>query len=112
MAATTASAKAVAQVYNIAVGDRTSLNELLDAIRSSLVPTLPHLAVFKPSYRDFRAGDVLHSLADISKARHLLGYEPSHRIREGLSEAVAWYAQKMKRDDNSEIGCFGCATHS
>lgn len=96
LAATVENPDAVNQVYNIAVGDRTSLNELFDVIRASLAPMFPHLKELRPNYRDFRAGDVRHSLADISKARTLLGYEPSHRIREGLSEAVAWYAKKYK----------------
>jgi UDP-N-acetylglucosamine 4-epimerase len=91
LAATVSSDEATNQVYNIAVGDRTTLNELFEAIRSLLAPRLKHLDGFKPIYRDFRAGDVLHSLADIAKARALLGYEPSHRINEGLREAMDWY---------------------
>jgi UDP-N-acetylglucosamine 4-epimerase len=92
LAATTIVPEAVNQVYNVAVGDRTTLNELIEVIRSSLEPKFPHLEGFKHGYRDFRAGDVRHSLADISKARTLLGYEPSHRIRQGLAEAIDWYA--------------------
>jgi len=92
LAATAESPDAANQVYNIAVGDRTSLNELFEAIRSALEPQFPHLKDFKPNYRDFRAGDVRHSLADISKARTLLGYEPTHRIQQGLLEAINWYA--------------------
>jgi len=91
LAATTQNADAVNQVYNIAVGERTSLNQLFEAIRVNLLPHYPHLADAKPVYRDFRAGDVRHSLADISKARSLLGYEPTHRIDEGLAEAMEWY---------------------
>jgi UDP-N-acetylglucosamine 4-epimerase len=92
LAATTAVPDAVNQVYNIAVGERTTLNELFEAIRSSLEPKFLHLKGFKPSYQDFRAGDVRHSLAHISKAHILLGYEPSHRIWQGLAEAIDWYA--------------------
>jgi UDP-N-acetylglucosamine 4-epimerase len=88
----------VDQVYNVAVGDRTSLNELFEGIRSLLEPRFPHLKGFKPVYRDFRAGDVRHSLADISKARNLLGYEPTHRINEGLKEAMDWYVADMGGD--------------
>jgi UDP-N-acetylglucosamine 4-epimerase len=91
LAATAEHADAADQVYNVAVGDRTTLNDLFESIRSLLEPRFPHLAGFKPSYRDFRAGDVRHSLADVTKARTLLGYEPSHRIREGLREAMDWY---------------------
>ena len=51
----------------------------------------PHLKDFKPTYRDFRAGDVMHSLSDISKVKKLLGYEPSHRIDEELKVAMGWH---------------------
>ena len=91
LAATATSDEATNQVYNVAVGERTTLNDLFQAIRGLLLPRFPHLADFKPSYRDFRAGDVRHSLADVTKARTLLGYEPSHRIDEGLREAMDWY---------------------
>jgi UDP-N-acetylglucosamine 4-epimerase len=91
LAATTQDPEATNQVYNIAVGDRTTLNQLFEAIRSLLAPKLPHLAGFTPTYRDFRPGDVRHSLADIGKARKQLGYEPTHRIGAGLAEAMDWY---------------------
>lgn len=97
LAATADHAEAADQVYNVAVGDRTTLNDLFEAIRCLLEPRFPHLAGFKPSYRDFRAGDVRHSLADISKARTRLGYEPSHRIRDGLREAMDWYVADVSR---------------
>lgn len=95
LAATAAHPEAANQVYNVAVGDRTTLNDLFEAIRSTLEPRFPHLKDFKPSYRDFRAGDVRHSLADITKAKTLLGYEPSHRIKEGLLEAMDWYVDDL-----------------
>jgi UDP-N-acetylglucosamine 4-epimerase len=95
LAATTDNPDAVDQVYNIAVGERTSLNQLYEALRSQLAPRYPHLADARPVYRDFRAGDVLHSLADISKARTLLGYEPTHRIAEGLQVAMDWYVNDL-----------------
>ena len=79
------------QVYNVAVGYRTTLNELFAEIRGQLLPRFPHLADVQPIYRDFRSGDVRHSLADISKARKFLGYAPTYKLREGLSEAVEWY---------------------
>lgn len=97
LAATATNADAANQVYNVAVGDRTSLNQLFEAIRALLQARFPHLAGFSPSYRDFRAGDVRHSLADIAKARTLLGYEPSHRIQEGLREAMDWYVADAAR---------------
>ncbi len=95
LAATSQHAEAANQVYNVAVGDRTTLNELFEAIRSLLAPRFPHLTDSKPVYRDFRAGDVRHSLADISKARERLGYEPTHRIGEGLAEAMDWYVSDL-----------------
>jgi UDP-N-acetylglucosamine/UDP-N-acetylgalactosamine 4-epimerase len=95
LAATTDNPDAAGQVYNVAVGDRTSLNQLFESIRSLLEPRFPHLKDFKPTYRDFRAGDVRHSLADISKAENLLGYAPTHRIHEGLQEAMEWYVADL-----------------
>ena len=91
LAATGTHPEAGNQVYNVAVGDRTTLNELFAEIRAQLLPRYPHLSGVKPTYRDFRPGDVRHSLADISKAQQSLGYAPTHRLREGLSEAVKWY---------------------
>jgi UDP-N-acetylglucosamine/UDP-N-acetylgalactosamine 4-epimerase len=93
LAATASHPDAGNQVYNVAVGDRTSLNALFAAIRDTLLPHYPHLAEVQPSYRDFRPGDVRHSLADISKAKDFLGYAPPHRLQEGLREAVEWYFQ-------------------
>jgi UDP-N-acetylglucosamine 4-epimerase len=79
------------QLYNVAVGDRTSLNELFWEIRALLLPHYPYLSDVQPIYRDFRPGDVRHSLADISKAKQLLGYAPAHRLRESLSQVVEWH---------------------
>ncbi len=95
LAATVTSEEASNQVYNIAVGDRTTLNELFEAMRVTLAPQFVHLANYKPVYRDFRAGDVRHSLADITKAQALLGYQPSHRIQEGVVEAMRWYVKSV-----------------
>ena len=81
----------VNQVYNVAVGDRTTLNELFAQLKHHLLPRFPHLRDAAPSYRDFRAGDVRHSLADISKAQALLGYVPTQRIGAGLGVAMEWY---------------------
>jgi UDP-N-acetylglucosamine 4-epimerase len=79
------------QIYNVAVGDRTTLNQLYEQIQLNLLPSYPQLQGVKPVYRDFRAGDVRHSLADVSKAATLLGYNPTHRIGEGLKVAMHWY---------------------
>lgn len=93
LAATTTNPEAVNQVYNVAVGDRTTLNELYADLQENLAPFFSHLKEAKPTYRDFRAGDVRHSLADISKAQNLLGYRPTYRIGQGLKEAMAWYVK-------------------
>jgi UDP-N-acetylglucosamine 4-epimerase len=95
LAATTENPEATNQVYNVAVGDRTSLNELCAFLVKHLADRYPHLVGFKPIHRDFRAGDVRHSLADISKAYRLLGYAPSHRIDAGLQESMAWYIDHL-----------------
>lgn len=91
LAATTTESTALNQVYNTAVNARTSLNELYVMLRNRLLPHYPQLAGCTPVYREFRAGDVLHSQADISKAAVLLGYQPSHTIDAGLDAALEWY---------------------
>ena len=78
------------EVYNVGVGDRTSLNELHEMIKTSL-EALGTKAGVDPIYQEFRAGDVRHSQADISKARRLLGYEPTFRVAEGIKAAMPWY---------------------
>lgn len=79
------------QVYNIAFGNRTTLNELYAQLKTNLLPLYPHLQGAKPIYRDFRAGDIRHSLADISKAAARLGYAPTQCIGKGLILAMPWY---------------------
>jgi UDP-N-acetylglucosamine 4-epimerase len=91
LAATVSDDRAINQVYNVAVGDRTSLNQLYHHLRENLSNRFHHLNNAQPVYRDFRAGDVRHSLADIGKANDLLGYQPTHRIAEGLHSAMDWY---------------------
>jgi len=95
LAATVQRPEAVTQVYNVAVGDRTTLNELSSLIRDILA-VHGISANIKPVYRDFRAGDVRHSMADIGKARSLLDYAPAHGITQGLSLAMPWYIAKSK----------------
>lgn len=95
LAATTQNPEAVNQVYNVAVGDRTALNELYAHLHRELQAIYPQLHGAKPVYRDFRAGDVRHSLADIGKIARLLGYRPSHRVSNGLQEAMDWYVQML-----------------
>jgi UDP-N-acetylglucosamine 4-epimerase len=91
LAATATNPEAVNQVYNVAVGDQTTLNQLHEQLARGLTAAVPGLTVPAPQYRDFRSGDVRHSRADIGKARTLLGYEPTHRFAKGLGVAAEWY---------------------
>ncbi|HEK1009048.1 TPA: Vi polysaccharide biosynthesis UDP-N-acetylglucosaminuronic acid C-4 epimerase TviC [Pseudomonas putida] len=91
LAATTQNTGAVNQVYNVAVGDRTTLNELFTHVRDLAATHKPELRGVSPVYRDFRAADVRHSQADIGKAQALLGYAPTHRIAAGLQDSAAYY---------------------
>jgi len=93
-AALTSAPEAVNQVYNIAVGQRTTLTELHEHLASALHVLVPDLVIAPPEFRPFRAGDIAHSLADVSKARERLGYEPTHTVRQGLCEAASWYARR------------------
>lgn len=90
LAATAQDAAARNQVYNVAVGGRTTLNDLFTALQTALAAHgVPYTQA--PVYRDFRAGDVRHSQADIGKAQRLLGYAPSHDLRAGIAQAMPWY---------------------
>ena len=82
-------------VYNVAFGERITLNELFDAIKDEVSHHKEEARSITPTYRDFRAGDVRHSLADITRARTLLGYEPVYNVREGLRLAGDWYAHNL-----------------
>jgi UDP-N-acetylglucosamine 4-epimerase len=97
LAATTDNNEAADQVYNVALNDRTSLNKLYQMIEERLIQRTERLEKKKPIYRDFRAGDVRHSLADISKAQSLLGYSPDYKIDQGLDEAMDWYIADLKK---------------
>ncbi|WDP84470.1 MAG: SDR family oxidoreductase [Desulfobacter sp.] len=79
------------QVYNVAFGEKTSLNDLFAMIQTRVAAKFAHAAQATPIYREFRAGDVRHSLADISKARHLLGYDPQYSVKQGMDLASEWY---------------------
>jgi UDP-N-acetylglucosamine 4-epimerase len=97
LAATANPEHAANQVYNVAVGDRTSLTQLYCNLRDNLAERFVQLKDAKPVYQDFRVGDVRHSLADISKAKELLGYNPTHRVNDGLKEAMNWYLNFLVR---------------
>lgn len=90
--AATAEDSAKNEVYNVAVGDRTTLNDLFTALRSALTE---NGVVYEkaPVYRDFRPGDVRHSQAEIGKAASKLGYTPEFRIVEGIAKAMPWYLE-------------------
>ena len=91
LAATVDDAAALGQAYNVAVGERMTLNELYAVLRDVVVRRHPGLDVPPPRYFDFRAGDVRHSEADIGKARRLLGYVPGWSAKDGLVAALPWY---------------------
>jgi UDP-N-acetylglucosamine/UDP-N-acetylgalactosamine 4-epimerase len=96
LAALVDDAAALNQVYNVAAGQRTTLLQLHELLAAALREQQAGLSVAPPVFAGFRAGDVRHSLADIGRARSLLGYEPSHDVRSGLREAVGWYVTNLK----------------
>ncbi len=87
------------RVYNIAIGDRTTLNELFNLIQLNLgtqgVPASVTSA--RPTYREFRAGDVRHSLANVSAAKLDLGFAPTHDVHRGMQETIAWYVADYRK---------------
>jgi len=92
LAATTQNYKANNEIYNVAYGERTSLNDLYMHMVSLLEKKHLKTINSNPIYLDYRTGDVKHSLADISKAKNLLGYMPTHNFSDGLVETVEWYS--------------------
>jgi UDP-N-acetylglucosamine 4-epimerase len=96
LSATSQEQGAVNQVYNVAVGGRTTLNDLYGMLRDILAPLCANLQDRAPVYREFRAGDVRHSLADVGKAKRILGYSPTHTIGEGLQAAIGWYVSQSR----------------
>lgn len=99
LAATTTNSSALNNVFNVALGDRTTLNDLFNAIKTALqVNGITYNG--DPIYREFRAGDVRHSQADISKASSLLFYVPTHRISAGINAAMPWYVSFLNQNTN------------
>lgn len=90
LAATTAAPEAINQVYNVALGDRTTLIELYDLIQYNLALCGIDNGL-RPIFQAFLPGDVRHSQADIGKAQRLLGYSPSARVKESIAKSVSWY---------------------
>lgn len=95
LAAATENPEAANEVYNVALGARTSLNELFHLLQNALRARNASLPEQKPIYRDFRPGDVRHSVAAIAKARERLGFVPSHSIKAGLDLAMDWYRRNV-----------------
>jgi UDP-N-acetylglucosamine 4-epimerase len=87
---------AVNQVYNCAFGENTSLNELVDALKNGLKSLGVNPSSSEIIYGPNRAGDVKHSLADISKANNLVGYKPLYSFGEGIKQTIAWYCNEDK----------------
>lgn len=96
LAATTTNADALNQVYNVACGEETVLNDLIQDIKTQLGQFNPEILKIKPTHIDERQGDVRYSLASIEKGKRYLGYKPSHTFGEGLAEAIDWYWNNLK----------------
>ena len=86
--------KSTNQIYNVAVNDQTTLNELYIMISSAISEIDSSIEIPLPIHRDFRAGDIMHSRADITKAKTLLGYDPDYPVDRGIKETVKWYMSK------------------
>ena len=97
LAATSADEASVNRVYNIAFGEKTTLNELSRLIKDALHPFRPEVGGLEPMYGPPREGDVRHSLADITRARELLGYDPRFNVSEGMKKTVAWFVNQSPR---------------
>lgn len=95
LAATSSNHQALNQVFNVAMNNRTSLNELFEMIKKKLKNKLSELDNKTPVYKDFRPGDVRHSQAEIKKAKALMGYKPEYTISDGMDEALDWYLSNL-----------------
>lgn len=95
LAALTADPRSISTVYNVAVNARTDLNALYALLKERLSADIPGVAKAMPVYRDFREGDIMHSWADIGRAKDLLGYAPTHDIDQGMTEALDWYVAEL-----------------
>ncbi|MDP4221710.1 MAG: SDR family oxidoreductase [Bacteroidota bacterium] len=95
LAALVTNAEAINQVYNVAYGDRTSLNDLFEMIKVLIGKYDREVLGIKPVHGPNRSGDIPHSLASIEKAKRLLGYNPTHSAQEGMEEAIEWYRANL-----------------
>jgi UDP-N-acetylglucosamine 4-epimerase len=93
---TTENENALNQIYNTAVGDRTTLVQLTDLLKKHLANFDKEISAVEIKHGPNRIGDIPHSLASVYKAKQLMGYEPSHRIEDGIMEAVVWYKDNLK----------------
>jgi len=100
LAGTTTNEKVFGQAFNTAIGGRETLNNLYRAITNGIQENLPKIEIKEPIYRDFRAGDIRHSNANIDKIIELLGYESTHSLENGLSESIAWYIKDIRGRKN------------
>ena len=96
LALLTENPQAVNTVYNTACGSRTTLNELFEYLKAELSKIDPIVANAEALHGAERSGDIPHSLADISKASKLLGYQPTHNVQQGLHECCKWYAENLQ----------------
>ena len=97
LAGFTENPEALNTVYNVAFGERTTLNDLYSWLRANLGVYDPEILSLEAKYGPNRAGDIPHSLADISKARNLLGYAPQFSVKDGLKEVAKWYYDYLKQ---------------
>jgi UDP-N-acetylglucosamine 4-epimerase len=95
LAAAVSNPRAINQVYNVAVGERTTLNELYEELHRFLGRNYPHIRKGKRVYRHCHTDEVRYSWADIGKARRLLGYTPTHGLRHGIAESMPWYSARL-----------------
>jgi UDP-N-acetylglucosamine 4-epimerase len=94
LAAKTQNPRAQNQIYNVAFNDTTSLNDLYLKLKQIFLELQPKIKINEPIFKDFRPGDIKSTTADISKAKSLLGYHPTHNVVQGLKETVAWYLER------------------
>ena len=95
LALATTNKKAIGEVFNTAVGDRTDLNQLLNLLKTYLSAYDPKIKNIEVTHGPVRQGDVAHSLASIKKAEEMIGYKPTHNLENGLKEAVDWYWKNL-----------------
>jgi len=88
--------EAVNQVYNVAFGEKTTVNQLIDYLREGLSQFDSHILTIPTEYTSIRKGDILHSLASVEKAERLLGYRPQYNLRNGIKKAIEWYFHSLK----------------